>query len=120
MHAGCKRKCGGFLMMILAGVVGGGLALAGIAAGGLGVMLLWNWLTPNLFHWGEIGYLQAVALLVLSRLLVGGFHGCGGYRHMRHARHLDQMTPEERETFKAGMKSKWCGFGSRGSDAKKD
>ena len=110
MRANCKMKCGGFFV----------LALLGIAAGGLAVMLLWNWLTPALFSWKEISYLQAIGILILSRLLVGGFHGRCGHRRMHLAARLEQMTPEEREKFQAGMKSKWCGFGSSESAAKKD
>ena len=38
---------------------------------GLIVMLLWNALIPVLFHGPEVGYWQAVGLLVLTRVLVG-------------------------------------------------
>lgn len=82
------------------------LALAGIALAGLAVMLLWNWLTPALFGWKHIHYLQAVGLLVLSRIL---FRGQPNIRaHWR--RHMEErwqtMTPEEREKFRAGLWSR--------------
>ena len=35
------------------------------------VQLLWNWLMPGIFGLREITYLQAVGLLLLSRLLFG-------------------------------------------------
>lgn len=35
----------------------------------LAVMLLWNWLIPEITSWKHINYLQAVGLLVLTRLL---------------------------------------------------
>ena len=36
------------------------------------VMLLWNALLPQIFAFPQISYLQAVGLLILSRLLFGG------------------------------------------------
>ena len=33
------------------------------------IMLIWNWLMPGLFGIATIGYLKALALYVLSRLL---------------------------------------------------
>ena len=72
-------------------------------------MALWNWLLPALFTGGkEIGYVQAMGLLVLSRILFGGLRGHGGWHGRCHRNHLDRMTPEEREKFKSGMR---CCFG---------
>jgi hypothetical protein len=93
----CKPRCGKFIVM----------ALLGVAALSWAVMALWNWLMPDLFAGArEIGYLQAVGLLVLSKILFG-FRGHGGPGHW-HRRQLEQMTPEEREKFRSGM-SRWCG-----------
>lgn len=36
----------------------------------LAVMFLWNWLIPDITGWKEINYIQAVGLLLLSRLLI--------------------------------------------------
>lgn len=36
----------------------------------LAVMFLWNWLIPEITGWKEINYIQAVGLLLLSRLLI--------------------------------------------------
>ena len=33
------------------------------------IMLIWNWLLPPLFGFATIGYLKALALFILSRLL---------------------------------------------------
>ena len=44
------------------------------------VMGLWNWLMPDLFHFGTITYLQAIGLAILGRLLFGSFHH-GLHRH---------------------------------------
>jgi hypothetical protein len=84
-----------------------------IAIGGEVVLHLWNWLLPALFGWREITFWQAVGLLALSRILFGGFGGgChrSGYRR-RMGERWEQMTPEEREKFRQGMRS-GCGFGA--------
>ena len=76
-----------------------------IAGGALAVMLLWNWLLPPLFGWKEIAYLQAGGLLILGRLLFGGFHGrcChGGQQHT-------PLTAEEREQMHKRFREKWFG-----------
>jgi hypothetical protein len=62
--------------------------LAAMAAMGLVVMLLWNAIVPAITTtWTPITYLQAVGLLVLCRILFGGFkgkhHGHGGPPWMR-------------------------------------
>lgn len=69
------------------------------------VMFLWNHLMPDLFAMHAIGYWQAVGLLLLTRILFGGFRGGGPHMFWRHRMHerLAQMTPEEREKFFAGV-----------------
>ena len=77
-----------------------------IAVFSLVVMLLWNWLMPALFAWQTISYWQAAALLILSRILFGGFRGRGGppwHWRRRMLERWEQMTPEEREKFRQGM-----------------
>ena len=74
------------------------------------VMWLWNWLTPDLFGWHRITFWQALGLLVLSKILFGGFRGGWGHRgrwSRRMQERWEQMTPEEREKFRKGMQS-WC------------
>ena len=59
------------------------LAVVGLAVVGWIVMLLWNWLMPALFTGAQtIGFAQALGVLLLSKILFGGFHG----RHRRHCR----------------------------------
>jgi hypothetical protein len=90
------------------------VAFAAVAVAALGyvVMSLWNWLVPALFAGAAvIGFWQAIGLLVLCRILVGGLRGRG--MHGMHWRHRmrerwEQMTPEEREKFRAGMHGR-CG-----------
>jgi hypothetical protein len=76
------------------------------------VMSLWNVLMPAIFTVHAINFWQALGLLVLSKILFGGFRpGAGGPRwRKRMMQRWEQMTPEEREKFKAGM-SRGCGFG---------
>src|SRR5438552_17587276 len=50
-----------------------------VAIAGLVVMRLWNWLTPTLFGWHVITFWQAVGILILSKLLLGGFRGRPGW-----------------------------------------
>jgi hypothetical protein len=88
----------------------GALAVAFLAAVGAVVMSLWNWLVPPLFGWHEIGFWQAVGLLLLVRILVGGMRrpGYSMYWRRRMMERWEQMTPEEREKFRAGLHGR-CG-----------
>lgn len=82
-------------------------AVAAGAVFGLVVMVLWNWLIPSLTGWTEITFWQALALVILSRVLFGGFRGHGwGHMHWRHRMHerWGRMTPEDREKFKTGFR----------------
>lgn len=58
-----------------------------IAVGGVVVLLLWNWLLPDIFGVRQITFWQALGLLALCRILFGGFghHGgsSGGARRQR-------------------------------------
>ncbi|MFM0039886.1 hypothetical protein [Paraburkholderia strydomiana] len=81
------------------------LVVVGIGVLGWAVMMLWNWVVPGLFVGARtIDFAHALGLLVLSRILFGGFRGRGGWRERRHWRKWDAMTPEERERFQ----SAWC------------
>ncbi len=100
MHANCKHRCPGRFWKI------GLLVIIGIAAIGYIVMLLWNWLMPALFEGARtIDYLQALGLLVLSKILFGGLrgHGCPGRWHRHHRWHA--LSEEER----AKLKASGCG-----------
>jgi hypothetical protein len=86
------------------------LAALAIAAAGLLVMGLWNWLLPTLFGWRQIGFAEALGLLLLSRILFGRFgrHGCNAHGRGHFQERWAMMTPEEREKFRAGMRGN-CG-----------
>jgi len=81
---------------------------------GFVIMQLWNWLMPAVFGLRAISFAQALGLLVLSKILFGGFHrhgGCGRGWKGRMQERWAQMTPEERERFRAGMRGRrGCGF----------
>ncbi len=100
----------------------GGIILFTAFAFALGwvTMWLWNELVPGLFNGPTIRYWEAVGLMVLGRLLVGGFKGggrckCGhsgsgrgGYWKQRWEQKMENMSPEEREKFISGMqKCSW-------------
>ena len=68
------------------------------------VKLLWNALLPPLFGWPAITIWQGLALLVLCRMLFGGFGSNGGGRG-----HSKPMTPEERERFRQRMRERFWG-----------
>ncbi len=90
-------------------------AAAGIVFGNV-VVWLWNALIPEIFHANTINFWQGIGLLVLARLLFGGFgHRWGGHRwkggswKQRLEEKVVNMTPEEREEYL----SKWkrhCGY----------
>ena len=94
-------------------------AIVGIAVfiflGGEIVRLLWNALLPPLFGWPAITFWQGLGLLVLCRILFGGWSGnASGRSGMR--RRMARMTPEERERFRDGMRRR-CGFGPAADDS---
>ncbi|RPI21304.1 MAG: hypothetical protein EHM61_25090 [Acidobacteria bacterium] len=80
-----------------------------VAVFGFVVMSLWNWLMPAIFGLREIGYWQAWGLMILSRILFGGFRmgGPGGHWRHRMKERWEQMTPEEREKFRQGFYGRW-------------
>jgi hypothetical protein len=91
------------------------LILAGIAIFGFITMYLWNVLLTVIFHFPEINFWQALGLLVLTRLLFGGF---GGHRQHHNTywrknwhEKWNNMSQEERENFMKNHKfsNDWCG-----------
>jgi len=88
------------------------MGLVAMTAFGFIVMSLWNWLAPAVFGGRMVTFWQAVGLLVLSRILFGGWHGGPGHRlHGRTLERWAEMTPEERERFRQGLGSPCGGRG---------
>jgi hypothetical protein len=79
---------------------------------------LWNWLVPELFHGPSISVGQTFGLLLLSRLLLGGFRGGqpGAWARRRRAwqqrmaGRMEHLSPEEREKFRQQMQQR-CSMG---------
>jgi hypothetical protein len=77
------------------------LVFAAAAVLGGAVMVLWNLIMPGLFAGSRpIDYWHALGLLVLSRILFGGFRGQGGWHGHRQWHRWQAMTAEEREEFR--------------------
>ncbi|MFD2572869.1 hypothetical protein ACFSUS_19665 [Spirosoma soli] len=102
------------------------LAFAILFVGLIGyvVMTLWNALLPAIVGVSTITFWQAIGLLVLSRILFGGFGWRGGYGYGRRgfgpgraewkqkmAERWQKMTPEQREQMKAQWRNRCGGWG---------
>ncbi len=87
---------------------------------GLVVMRLWNWLTPALFGWHVITFWQALGILILSKILFGGFRRPGppGFVRARMMERWAQMTPEERDKWRQSMRGRCGPFGAPAADTK--
>ena len=92
------------------------MAVVAAVALGIIVMLLWNALVPELFKGPEIGFWQAVGLLLLSHILLRGWgrwRYANGWHRDRWRGRLEEklaaMTPEEREKFKDEWRHR-CGW----------
>ncbi|MBO9634425.1 MAG: hypothetical protein J7578_15025 [Chitinophagaceae bacterium] len=90
------------------------------------VMSLWNAILPAVLGVKAITFWQALGIIILSKILFGGFGGGGGGPWKGRARarwrenlakKWDNMSPEEREKFKSSLQER-CGnwrrpFGGR-------
>ena len=79
------------------------------------VMGLWNAILPQVLGVHPISFIQALGILLLSKILFGGFHGKrfrggdhGGPWKQKMNEKWNTMTPEEREKFKSEWKNR-CG-----------
>jgi hypothetical protein len=81
-------------------------------------MSLWNWLVPALFQGPVISLGQTFGLLLLSRILFGGFRGgrAGAWARQRRAwqqrmaGRLESLSPEQQAQFREQMRSR-CSMG---------
>ena len=103
------RTKGGKVFMILLCVV------AFVSLFSYIVMALWNAILPEVLHVQAITFWQAMGILVLSKILFGGFGGWGGRKHewkQKMQEKWQHMSPEEREKFRDAMKNRfgnrWC------------
>ncbi len=112
-----KSKAGKVAMIIL-------IATAAIITFGFIVMSLWNAILPAVLGVKAITFVQALGILVLSKILFGGFGRGGGWgRRMEFKEKMREkfagMTPEEKEQFKAEWKNR-CGGMKWGRPQQKD
>lgn len=87
------------------------LAALAFALLGFVVMGLWNWLLPTLFGLHPITFWQAVGVVILSRILFGGFRGRRGrhwYWRRRMMKRWERMSPEDREKWRQSFRGR-CG-----------
>jgi Ca2+/H+ antiporter, TMEM165/GDT1 family len=104
------------LMMLICGI-------AAVLLFGFVVMALWNNILVAVVGVKAISFLQALGILVLSKILFGGFGGHSRWRggpawKEKMKQRWDKMTPDERDKFKAEWKNR-CG-GKWGRFDKKD
>jgi hypothetical protein len=108
--------------------LGFGILFVGVS--GLAVMTLWNALLPAILGVSVITFGQAIGLMVLSRLLFGGFRpggfGRGGWGESRRgewkqkmADRWETMTPDQRDQMKVQWRDR-CGNGRRGYGPRPD
>ena len=80
--------------------------------GGLAVMLLWNAILPSLVGVGLLTFPKAIGLLVLCKILFGGFGGHSkrfGKRQFGNPfwkQKMMNMTEEEKEKFRSEWKER--------------
>lgn len=85
-----------------------------IAIAGFATQALWNWLMPELFRLPAITLGQTYGLLLLSRILFGGFRDGrpGTWARKRRewkqriAGRMEHLSPEAREKFRQQMQSR--------------
>lgn len=96
-------------------------AMVFVAIGGAVVMLLWNALAPSLFGLPALSFWQALGILVLCRILFGGFGMRGESSHTRRrsgerladrvadrmAERFASMSAEDRERLSRRIQERW-------------
>jgi len=78
---------------------------------GLLVMTLWNAILPQVLGVKTISFIQALGILLLSKILFGGFGGRGSRHKAKWVAMKEKfsgMTPEEKEKFKTEWRNR-CG-----------
>lgn len=91
------------------------IGIAFVTLAGYAIMYLWNAILPEVLTIARpISYWQAIGLLVLCKILFGGFKGGpgrykNGYnKRMEWKEKMQNMSAEEREQFRAEWRQR-CG-----------
>ena len=103
-----KRRCGPpkFVFVFF--------ALLAVFLFGAIVMLLWNAVLPSVLHVSTVTYWQVLGILVLCKILFGGFRGRPGREKgwgpaARFREKYRNMTDEEKQKFKEEWKRRCRG-----------
>lgn len=110
-----EKSCRKFRFLIPLAII------AFIAVFGAIVFGLWNGVLTDVLGVKAITYWQALGILILAKIVFGGFPGrrCCGFRRRWHPEMMERwhaMTPEQRETMRAEMRQRfgdwprppWC------------
>ena len=79
---------------------------------------LWNWLVPEIFGLKRLSFVEAGGLLLLSKLLLGGFNKehfkkkmSSEYWESKFVSHKESnfnLTDEQKSILKDKLRNKWC------------
>jgi hypothetical protein len=100
IHKSRSKKVWTIIGWVILGIIG---ITAFAFLFGYVVMLLWNWLMPDLFGLKTIVFWQAVGIIILAKLLFGGFSGHGKQSRSGKKPHHRECGPND---IKHGY-SKW-------------
>ncbi|HEY4147454.1 MAG TPA: hypothetical protein VGM41_00930 [Chitinophagaceae bacterium] len=111
---------GFWVRKIVMGIVFG---IAAVVLFGFIVMNLWNAILPAVIHVSAITFWQAIGILLLSKILFGGFRGgWGGGRRAQWKEKMQnkwkEMTPEQRDQFKQEWRNRCASWRRPATDEK--
>jgi len=101
-------------------LLGAAIFLAAIAVFAVAFMFLWNAIMPQIFALHELNYWQALGLIILARILFGGFGGVPFARRGNAFRpwsrpdgnilreRWENMSEEERKAFSEKLHAARC------------
>ena len=70
------------------------------------VMLFWNKVAAPLLHISTINFRQAIAILILCKILFSGFGSRRSVRHLRKEKMMwEILTPEQKDRFRDNSKN---------------
>ena len=110
---------GFWVRKIVMGIVFG---IAAVLLFGFIVMNLWNAILPAVIHVSAITFWQAIGILLLSKILFGGFRGGWGGRRAQWKEKMQnkwkEMTPEQRDQFKQEWRNRCASWRRPATDEK--
>lgn len=79
------------------------------------IMLLWNNVLTPVLHVSTITFWQGLGILLLSKILFGGFKGRGGWRNYYWKQKMmwNNMTPEQKEKLKEEWRTRSHRWGNK-------